>query len=342
MTGGEAGRLAAAVADLPVPAVLGDLTTRTFTAVSEQAAELFGVPATELVGTEIRARFHPDDREASLAVNDALAKGYIDGCLVRRRVIRPTGEERTIHVRGRRIDTPDGPYVLWMLVPDADEGAGEALVSRAGHIVLAMTDHDWRFDHIGGDAQLLGATSSQLRGQPLLGLVHPRAASDFLEAVFRAIIDHMAVTVATRLRVRPGEWSDVDAVLVPMCEHDPPRLGVAVTPRLSLEGSPRADVRSHIVHAALDAQATAALRAIPALARRREAKELTARQVEIISRLVAGEGIDAIAASIHVSPSTVRNHLTAIYRKFGVHSQAELLASLLRTAGSDRGTASGP
>jgi len=31
-----------------------------------------------------------------------------------------------------------------------------------------------------------------------------------------------------------------------------------------------------------------------------------------------------------LSPSTIRNHLAAIYRKFGVHSQAELLAALLR------------
>jgi DNA-binding CsgD family transcriptional regulator len=33
-----------------------------------------------------------------------------------------------------------------------------------------------------------------------------------------------------------------------------------------------------------------------------------------------------------VSESTVRNHLTAVYRQFGVHSQAELLAKLLHTA----------
>jgi DNA-binding CsgD family transcriptional regulator len=32
-----------------------------------------------------------------------------------------------------------------------------------------------------------------------------------------------------------------------------------------------------------------------------------------------------------LSATTVRNHLSMIYRKFDVHSQAELLATLLRT-----------
>jgi DNA-binding CsgD family transcriptional regulator len=32
-----------------------------------------------------------------------------------------------------------------------------------------------------------------------------------------------------------------------------------------------------------------------------------------------------------LSATTVRNHLSMIYRKFHVHSQTELLAALLRT-----------
>ena len=46
-------------------------------------------------------------------------------------------------------------------------------------------------------------------------------------------------------------------------------------------------------------------------------------------RLVHGERVSDIAAALFLSPSTVRNHLTAIYKKFGVHSQAGLLAKLL-------------
>jgi DNA-binding CsgD family transcriptional regulator len=58
-------------------------------------------------------------------------------------------------------------------------------------------------------------------------------------------------------------------------------------------------------------------------------EELSARQREILAHLARGERVDEIAAAIYISPSTVRNHLSVIYRKFGVHSQAGLLVKLL-------------
>jgi len=57
--------------------------------------------------------------------------------------------------------------------------------------------------------------------------------------------------------------------------------------------------------------------------------ELSSRQWEILSRLLRGERVDTIARELYLSPSTVRNHLSAIFRRFGVHSQRELL-DLLR------------
>jgi DNA-binding CsgD family transcriptional regulator len=47
--------------------------------------------------------------------------------------------------------------------------------------------------------------------------------------------------------------------------------------------------------------------------------------------------VDDIASALYLSSSTVRNHLTSIYRKFGVHSRAELLAELLRTSSTPDG-----
>jgi DNA-binding NarL/FixJ family response regulator len=56
---------------------------------------------------------------------------------------------------------------------------------------------------------------------------------------------------------------------------------------------------------------------------------LSRRQSEILRRLIRGQRVSAIASELFVSQSTVRNHLSAIYRRFGVHSQAELLARLM-------------
>ena len=63
--------------------------------------------------------------------------------------------------------------------------------------------------------------------------------------------------------------------------------------------------------------------------------ELSPRQREIVSRLLAGERVTEIARALYLSPSTVRNHLTVVFRKFGVHSQIELL-SVLRDSPSPR------
>jgi DNA-binding NarL/FixJ family response regulator len=55
---------------------------------------------------------------------------------------------------------------------------------------------------------------------------------------------------------------------------------------------------------------------------------LPGRQREIVVRLARGERVGTIAARMYLSANTVRNHLSAVFKKFGVHSQAELLAVL--------------
>ena len=62
---------------------------------------------------------------------------------------------------------------------------------------------------------------------------------------------------------------------------------------------------------------------------------LSERQAEIVRRGVRGERAATIARDLFVSESTVRNHLSAIYRKVGVHSQSELIARLMSGAADE-------
>ena len=55
---------------------------------------------------------------------------------------------------------------------------------------------------------------------------------------------------------------------------------------------------------------------------------LTRRERDVLQLLLDGRRVSSIARSLYLSPQTVRNHLKAIFRKFGAHSQAELLDSL--------------
>jgi DNA-binding NarL/FixJ family response regulator len=63
------------------------------------------------------------------------------------------------------------------------------------------------------------------------------------------------------------------------------------------------------------------------LATRSQGKEhvLTEREVEILRLAKRGLPNPQIANSLHISPGTVRNHLSSIYRKLNVHSRHEAL-----------------
>jgi DNA-binding NarL/FixJ family response regulator len=63
--------------------------------------------------------------------------------------------------------------------------------------------------------------------------------------------------------------------------------------------------------------------------------ELSPRQVEVVMRLLRGERVLTIARGMFLSPSTIRNHLSTIYRKVGVASQADLLDLLHSARSSD-------
>ncbi len=317
---------------LPVPAILTELRTRTLVAVNELAAQTFGAPVRDLIGDDVLPHIDPADRDAARVAYAALADKAIDGYQVRRRIVKPDGEVLTVSISGRRIDGPNQIYGLWILLPGLEHTDAVDLTTRMPDIVLAITDHDWRIEYMSTDAELLGVKGSELRGFPLMGLIHPSSITDFLAALTRTSVDHVAVTVLTRMRVGQDGWEERYCLINRMCEHDPPRLGIvisAVPAKGTLSGS---EVVAQARHCAEDVHARNHLDALPSLKALPMGNELSARQTEIVARLIWGERVPEIAKSMYLSPSTVRNHLVAIYRKVGVHSQAELLAALLRAS----------
>ena len=245
--------------------------------------------------------------------------------------------ELTVSASGRRVKSADNLYGFWTLIPD-EEAQTPPLVERLPRPhepVLVVTDHDWLIDYMSSGAQrLIWVPGSGTRNLSLLGLVHPSVASAFLSAAARASVERVAVHLTSRWRVASDHWADRYCTIRRMCEHDPPRLGLVIT-----EGSagttgrpPDPRPRRQDRHVALGAHAKTSLDTLRAIAMLRESKELSARQSEVVAHLASGQRVQDIARETGLSPSTVRNHLAAIFRKFGVHSQPELLAALLRAA----------
>jgi PAS domain S-box-containing protein len=54
-------------------------------------------------------------------------------------------------------------------------------------------------------------------------------------------------------------------------------------------------------------------------------EDLSARQWEVIQHILGGRRVTAIAATMHLSEHTIRNHLKAVFIKLGVTSQSELV-----------------
>jgi DNA-binding CsgD family transcriptional regulator len=322
------------VEGLPVPAMLTELVTHTFVAVNEAAASVFGSPAAELVGTDGLAHHDPRDSEAARAANRAMTEGVVDRYRVLRRIVTPDGDEVALTVWGRRVECSGRLYGLWVFIPTRGPGFGIEMLTGPSSVVLALTNHNWQIQYVNADAKLFGAKGAELRGFPFIGLVHPSMASEFAAAFSRTAADGLASTWHTRMPAGADGWADRDCFVVPVCEHQPPRLGVVHSEGPSSAGggaSPADGLTGQVGNYATEARAARALAVLPALGRLPEGGELSARQSEILARLVAGECVAEIARSMFLSASTVRNHLWVTYKKFGVHSQAELLATLLRS-----------
>jgi DNA-binding NarL/FixJ family response regulator len=126
-------------------------------------------------------------------------------------------------------------------------------------------------------------------------------------------------------------------VLSPLCDHHPARFGFGLWLLANEDDFKMADQRAtrleeHLwrIGAEVHASGIGGLSAKRGLLWSHPVLGgLSERQSQVLGRLISGDRVPTIARSLFLSESTVRNHLSAIYRKAGVHSQSELLASLI-------------
>jgi DNA-binding CsgD family transcriptional regulator/PAS domain-containing protein len=331
--------------DVPLAAV--DLPSGRVLAVNPMVADALGSTVGELTGSSSLAWLSPDDRQAAQLGYQALADGDLTGYQAIRRLANPGDNDQVFSVWVSAVDVdgvrvglasaiPSGPYNnQFRALPPVSQ------VPEPGSVVLGTVDSNWRIDRVSQDVTaLLGLTPEQSTGQPVLAVIHPSDLPAFLAAVEHARRGQRAVRVTLRLSARSRDWTEVAVVLATIAPGDPPPLAFALMrddaaadPSGPRDSTREMQLEGHMLRIADELHAAGLiprLHKLPALTDEPRLGKLTSREWAVLTRLLDGQRIPAIAASLYVSQSTVRNHLSSIYAKLGVHSQVDLIRLIRR------------
>jgi DNA-binding CsgD family transcriptional regulator len=210
---------------------------------------------------------------------------------------------------------------------DADPDAGQQL--------LCLVDQAGRLSDIAAGAEQLLGWGPARRGTSLQEAVHPGDVARLVAALGTSAADRRPAILDLRLRGRAGVWTRVRCQVSPLGDQVPARyvLAIRLIPTQEQLAAERASrFEGHLWRIALEVQAAqigdrsslgTAWWADPRVV------DLTAREGDILRRVVQGETVGSIARQLVVTESTVRNHLSSIYRKFGVTSRSALLSRLM-------------
>lgn len=136
------------------------------------------------------------------------------------------------------------------------------------------------------------------------------------------------VDLASRLRDGSEVWLNVSTVLVPSRHRE-----LAVLVHLFREVT-----QEHHLHDVVEEFATVVTRMSLEVEHDGETStaslalefKLTGRERQVLALLVSGVSNDTIAERLGISPRTVRNHVTNLLGKLGVHSRLEAVALSIR------------
>jgi DNA-binding CsgD family transcriptional regulator len=327
-----------AVQNLELPLVLVDLSDFTVRYCTEAFLEQVKMTQEEVLNHPIYDLYESRDRDNSRTALKALADGRIDYFRSHRHLrTAPTSASLTISLWvsaigfGRRqyalaevcgrLDALDSPLVRYLgytpltrAVGLTDEHGVITAVSNNAKSVLGIAPHQLMGRHLlrSRDEQKLYKQLLERRGTmegyalslPLDALNHLHGTQNV-----RCIVAALADSSSLCFIAVPGSDESTD--------HQPDRV---------------AELEHRLWRIASEVQASGifdTMSTMPDVSRFPQLSTLSTRQWEVLSRLLRGERVPSIAEALFVSQSTVRNNLSSIFEKFGVHSQAELISLLL-------------
>jgi DNA-binding CsgD family transcriptional regulator len=317
-----------AVTASPVPMLVVDIDSLTVLQANPSALDLWQRRADRPVDVGDHLRLEERHRE----LLDLVASGRIDGFdthfaspVTATDAVTGPGSELRVWVRG--VTPEDGAIRLAVLLVTEGGDIEQSVrlpVASPARMVAGATDAEWVVLWVTREVkEVLAYKQADFVGLPLLAIAHPDTAGDLVVSLTHAAAGDGSTVLQARLRRGNGEYATHQLVLCPRLGDD---AGVTflVLPEATDGPDPAVALQRRVWRMAGDAHAAALARdgAAAALA------ELSSRQWEIVTRLQRGERVPTIADTLYLSQGTVRNHLMAVFRKFGVHSQEDLLTRL--------------
>jgi PAS domain S-box-containing protein len=206
--------------------------------------------------------------------------------------------------------------------------------------VIGTTDENLNIDRVGGDVETsLGYQPEDLLGRSMLALVTAEDRPLWLAATAQATMARAGVTMQVRAQHALGPWVWCEAFILAMSPA--PACSFVLTPGPQGAGTQEhsQDVGQQLARLRRGIDTVNLSTLLAAMPRRSDADvpQLSARELDIVRRLLAGDRVPAIASSLFLGQSTVRNYLSRVYTKLGVSSQQELI-DLLRQGESGQRT----
>jgi DNA-binding CsgD family transcriptional regulator len=330
----------ALVALCPLPVGIVDLTARRLCVMSPALGELLEVDSTAAdVDLRVMVQQHPTLED----LFDLIRGGTIDLYSVRRRLNRRRSDPVEVESWVVVIGLQDRSRALWLVVPSGHdagvptpEPTPATWPNTVSGLIVGSFDAEWRIQRVSVDIErVLGRPVEEMVGRKVTEEVHPDDLPRLFAAAAQCLVDLAAAGVSLSWRHRSGDWVQLHCIITRLADETL-TFGFACTLGTAgdkVDAGRAATLERHLWRIAREVEMSGVIAGFSRVPDPREIpglSELSGRQWEVLTRLLRGERVPAIAKALFVSQSTVRNHLGDVFRKLRVHSQPELL-ELLRT-----------